>query len=186
MNKKIIALGTLAIGIAASLCLIARDGGHGGGHGGGMGGRGTAMGSGARSAGMGGSHISSTRSGSFHGGNRGTGISHTGTGIRSGSRTAPHGASRISPKTSPTRSGAGFTKRGRHDGQWTRHSSYGHHGRHGYYWRHHRNWYPGNFWTLGWGYPWWWDRRVCIDAYGFEAPFQFCFDQPDLYYWWYR
>lgn len=184
MNKRIVTLCTLAVGVAASLCLVARDGGHGGGHGGGMGGHGGSMGGGARSAGMGGSHISSTRSGSFHGGSRGTAISHTSA--QRGIKTAPHGTARISPKTSPARSGAGFAKRGHHDGQRARHGSYGHHGRHGHYWRHHRNWYPGNFWTLGWGYPWWWDRRVCIDAFGFEAPFQFCFDQPDLYYWWYR
>ncbi len=185
MNKKIIALCVLAAGVAASLCLVARDGGgHGGGHGGGMGSHGTPMGSGVRSSGMDGSRASGMHSGGFQRGSRGTAISHTGA--QMGIKTAPHGTSRISPKTSPSRSGAGFTQRRHRDGQWARHGSYGHHGRHGHYWKHHRNWYPGNFWTLGWGYPWWWDRRVCIDTFGFEAPFQFCFDQPDLYYWWYR
>jgi hypothetical protein len=36
------------------------------------------------------------------------------------------------------------------------------------------------------GYPWWWDRRVCINAGGFPVDFAFCLDDPYNYWWWYQ
>jgi hypothetical protein len=63
-------------------------------------------------------------------------------------------------------------------------------GEHGAFWSHRSNFrhFRGNFWELGVGYPWWWSTypHICLDEFGFEYPTSFCYEQPNLYFWWYR
>lgn len=147
---------------------------YGVGHGSGGGGR-----SGGGSRGFSGGHGGAGRTG-------GVSTMHATRSATAGRSVRPSTrATTTSRRTAQNRSTkvAGAGRGGRHD----RHG-----GRHGDHWGHRREFrnYPGNFWSLGIGYPWWWYNssysHICVDEFGFEYPFSYCYSRPNLYFWWYR
>lgn len=102
------------------------------------------------------------------------------TGSRNIARTGSTRISTSSPSRLSTRTGTKVARAGRG----------GRHDRHGAFWGHRRDFrhFRGDFWNFGIGYPWWWYTypRICVDEFGFEYPTSFCYQQPGLYFWWYR
>ncbi|PKN03356.1 hypothetical protein CVU75_02615 [Candidatus Dependentiae bacterium HGW-Dependentiae-1] len=201
MNKKLIVICTLLAGATIYIGTVAaaRDSG-GGGRKGGSSGHTARGGGGERNVGGGGRNVSGIHRGSTRStpkiqatearnAERHTkGTKRTPTGAQA---TSIHGtkATGISGATPSVISGRSRTGTRTHDRTGRRYTRGGHSNRHGHrgpWYKHRRNWLSGNFLTLGFSYPWWWDRRICVDQWGNPMPFDYCSTYPDTYFWWYE